>query len=415
MSTDQLSGPTNPCKLSHDGLDLYVYLSKNYILAHCETPLDDSAGSYAAAPTPTRLNSRKPNRSSGMFSHSYHHHQNRKTTPTSTHDFVHASTPDQLLDHHRHLESLLDSALATVTLINLHATRPDYAPVYSSHLIQVIHALNHLTTTHNPTPVETPTETHIPPTFPAATAVPGATYAEITTSPSLPTTHDPITTKHHHTAQSLPPATPPPSERSTSAQSDRVVIRFDLKKTQPTVRAHPEVLYTHIEEALGDAHYLAGVRWTQRGNLVLYPHPATCTAKLLLQHASTIWAAIRPLLGVPDKYTPRFESDSQWHSVVIHGAPVVVGSSPMDNPASALAWLDPDAEFRGSIKAMSVLCRPEELTTRRSVAVRVCLSSAVDAQRLLVNGACLYGAKCKVSRYHRRSSPSTSDTTRSIP
>jgi hypothetical protein len=74
-------------------------------------------------------------------------------------------------------------------------------------------------------------------------------------------------------------------------------------------------------------------------------------------------------------------------------------------------YLDYAGAFIGAVKAFSILCQPEDLKSRQSFAVRVALSAETDAQWLIENGACFYGAKCKVTPYvgRPRSSTQSSD------
>ncbi|KAF7343588.1 hypothetical protein MSAN_01979300 [Mycena sanguinolenta] len=352
-----------------------------------------------------------------MFSHSYHHHQptpegHRPATATQTLHANRTSAPDLVSDHYQRLESLLDSALATLALINV--TTP--VPIYCSRIRQVVQALDHYTSTQPTTPTpDLATKTDTDPTTaadPPRTAPTPATYAGVvrqSTSPE-PTTSDPHIAKHLSRSVSLaPPAgQPPPSPRS-----DQVVIRFDLKRIQPTVKPDPESLYLALEKALGTGHYLGGVRWTQRGNLVIAPETDTCTAKHILYQHEIIWAALHPLLGLPPEYTPppfQIDGESRWHFVVIHGVPVQVALAEC-NLRSVESWIDPLSDFKGTVNAVSILCPTEEVKTRRSVAIRIALSSGADAQRLVAHGACFYGVKCRVSHYTRRRAPVAGPTT----
>ncbi|KAJ6540495.1 hypothetical protein B0H19DRAFT_1269070 [Mycena capillaripes] len=123
-----------------------------------------------------------------MIFDSHHHHQNTPTAApapiaSSAGGFGLSSTTDQLAAHYRHLESLLDSSLATLTLIN--ATQcTSHLPPFTVHTVQVTQALNHLITANSYAPTLTtctpprPDHTHAP--TPAATPKPeAATYAMI--------------------------------------------------------------------------------------------------------------------------------------------------------------------------------------------------------------------------------------------
>ncbi|KAJ7893679.1 hypothetical protein B0H14DRAFT_2559664 [Mycena olivaceomarginata] len=232
-----------------------------------------------------------------------------------------------------------------------------------------------------------------------------ATYATIADphrSPS-PTMPDPNT----HT-RSPPSKSRRPSPSIASARGRQVVIRFDLNPANQPVHSDPETLFNAIDKALQgngkvEMPYLGGVRWTQHGNLVLFPS-TTCIALYLWQRKLDIWMAIHPLLGLPRKYKcPPFERDDAWYSVVIHGVPMPPDGGPETYTVeSMVAYLNYAGAFVGEVKAFSILCRPEDLKSRRSFAVRVALSAEADAQWLVENGACFYGAKCKVTPYAGR-------------
>ncbi|KAJ7086540.1 hypothetical protein C8R44DRAFT_752562 [Mycena epipterygia] len=336
-----------------------------------------------------------------MFSHSNHHHQNvpgscPALTTAHTACLGLTSAPDQLATHHRHLESLLDSALATVTLI--HATHTTTL-LYTSHVVQVSQALAHLIANCPPTHT-TPTRPVPTPTHPddnTPTAAPKATYAAAADSnhhqSSLVTTSDLNTVKQRC-----------PSSTSDLSRNARVVICFDHKRDAPT-RVDAMHLYSAIDDAIPGFSIVSGLKWSRQGNLFLYPARNRCTADFLLLHAHTIWKAIRPLLKLLTGYPrPLFETDKPWHSVVFHGAPTPLT---LDiNGEDVAAWLENDV--KGAVRAISILCRPEQFSTRSSVAVRVSLSSAADAQHLVDNGGSFFGTHCRVRHYIGRKSCSVS-------
>ncbi|KAJ7896269.1 hypothetical protein B0H14DRAFT_2678901 [Mycena olivaceomarginata] len=334
-----------------------------------------------------------------MISDSHHHHQNARTAvPPPT------TSTTQLAIHYRHLESLLDSALATLTLIN--ATYCTPTPPFTLHTVQVTQALNHFIAGHPHTPTLTPTTDPTPHPDHGSTPMPmpaPATYATVADphrSPS-PTTPDPNTRKQSPLPKSRPPS---PAPSVASARGRRIVIRFDLNPADRPVQSDLATLYNTVDKALQvdgkPMTYLGGVRWTQRGNLVLFPS-TVCTALYLQQRRRDIWMAIRPLLGLPGKYKcPPFERDDAWHSVVIHGVPMPPDGEPESYDIETMAaFLDYAGEFVGAVKAFSILCRPEDLKSRRSFAMRVALSAETDAQWLIENGACFYGARCEVTPY----------------
>ncbi|KAJ7757775.1 hypothetical protein DFH07DRAFT_940451, partial [Mycena maculata] len=340
-----------------------------------------------------------------MFSHSDHHHQ----SPCSVHSTPAggpspSTIPADLLAHHQHLESLLDSALATLALIHSTSTVTTNGVIpYNLHMVQVTQALaRHITpcSDHTPTLLPTPTadqrlnHAHVPATY--ATAAAAHPKRSPSASPTIPA---PNTTQQSRRHAPVVPTCEHP-------QGTRVVVRFDLTPSQPPDRAAPISLYCAIDEVLPDAG-LSGVRWTKGGNLVLVPGRHFCTGKFLLHQRKKIWMAIRPLLGLPSDYKcPAFESNERWHSVVFHGVPASVTDAPIDLKGIR-AWLDLD-DVQGSLKAFSILSRPEDLQTRKELAIRVSLSSEEDARRLVENGGSFYGAQCRVTHYTSKPRAATS-------
>ncbi|KAJ6517582.1 hypothetical protein DFH09DRAFT_1287763 [Mycena vulgaris] len=341
-----------------------------------------------------------------MISPSYHHHQNAPGScpapPTAFPPaFAFISTPDELTTHYQHLCSLLDSALATLTLINV--TRGPVSPPWAPHVVRVTQALNYIITTQNQTSTSTSTST--PPTAGAST--PAARDTHDDTSPPTLATYAVIADPHRKSPSPITLHNKHRPSRSVSTSprgletrhTPRVVLRFDLKPAHTPVQTSSAGLYLAVEEALSLTEPLSGIHWTQRGNLVLHPAPDICTAKFLLRHRTAIWAAICPLLELPDKCPcPPFEVDEPWHSVVFHGVPKPFLIETIDREGVEM-WLRTGQKLTGGVKAVSILCRPEDLATKSSITVRVSLSSEEDALQLLQNGGCFYGTKCRVTRY----------------
>jgi hypothetical protein len=338
------------------------------------------------------------------MSHSNHDHQNAPNNPQAppTHHaglFTLSMSHDQLISHHRHLESILDSALATITLLNAATTSLAYSP----RMQQITQAINYHISSAQPTHdnrtyhVLTPA---CPATTPAtAAATTNATYAAITRSPS-PTTSESNTTKQ-------PPRTPSPPEtreRIIAPQTSRAIIRFDLDPVHKPVQPDTQDLYFAVEGALPEQSLIGGIQWSRHGNLILHP-PSSGTARYLVLQRKRIWAAIRPLLGLPKDYTcPPFETNDSWYSVVLHGVPApTINDKPTAlRPDEVQSWLALNSGLRGEVKATSVLCSPADLKTKQRVAVRVSLSLSEDAFLLVKNGACLFGAMCRVTHYAGR-------------
>ncbi|KAJ7827951.1 hypothetical protein B0H14DRAFT_2594906 [Mycena olivaceomarginata] len=240
----------------------------------------------------------------GMFSRPNHHHQSEAATclPAPQHSttlFDSLQARDDLLTHHQHLETLLDSALATFTLIHEAQSTTDSPIPFSPHLLGVLHLSCRL----NPqTPINTtiavaPTPAASATTQPVSAAP--ATYAAVTQSTRSPTVSE---TKEDW-------------EIEWSRLGQEMLLYYAIKKALGQINplrgnaAHERLL-------------LAGVHWTKNGNIALHPAPEDCTAKFLAGHKETIWSAIRPLLGFAEgRACPTFDTDDRWFSVIFHGVP----------------------------------------------------------------------------------------------
>ncbi|KAJ6478115.1 hypothetical protein C8R47DRAFT_1139375 [Mycena vitilis] len=336
-----------------------------------------------------------------MFSRLDHHHQSgpaphlaRSPPATTPFGSIVAHTDPSV--HHRHLETLLDSALATLTLIgHCHTSLP-----YSPHLLGVFSLLS----------------CHIAPqsTLDLATPPPPPTIRPTERKSSLSTPSDDARPSDPHS-----PTTPEPNKAKPIAESPRarvsarespahVIIRFD-KGTQPVPVPRPSAatLYEVITDTLRPLFpkpVMNGVRWTRGGNLALHPAEALCTAKLLASHSDTIWPAIRPLLQIPgteNRRCPAFDTDDKWHSVVFHGVPIPapkIDAWKLFTRDRIEEWVTSPSS-QGTLRECSILCRPENIEKKTSVALRLSFSSAAEAEQLVQKGGYMFGVACRVSHY----------------
>ncbi|KAJ7746041.1 hypothetical protein B0H16DRAFT_1557559 [Mycena metata] len=306
----------------------------------------------------------------------------------------------QLLTHHSHLESLLDSALATLTLIRETApTCP--ALMFTPHVVQVLHSLTrHITASIAQTPTLHTTTT--PTSYAAAAATRHPAPAR--------TTPEPNTTK-------LSPSPSPVPLAESGGKGPRVVVRFDRenKLPQPT-RVSAHTIHTAVTNVLdeifkddrsGYVSLLKAVEWSRNGNLFLYPDTNSCTPAFLGAQDTRIWPVIRPLLGLAERHKqPPFEIDRQRHSVVFHGVPMPPDPVASFTHHAVRAWALPDGA-KGALVDFALLCRPEDFTKKSSVALRVSFSEEEDALQLITNGGVMFGSPCRVTRYASRSSVNT--------
>ncbi|KAJ7336208.1 hypothetical protein DFH08DRAFT_965103 [Mycena albidolilacea] len=341
-----------------------------------------------------------------MFSRSNHHDQkvpaHGRAPPTLLAPHRPAGDYLQQLDplsaHYFRLESLLDSALATLTLIRDYAPTTDL-PTLTDHMTEVLRALCRLDPLPAPcpaTPTTTPMVTPSPsPPPPSKTA----TYAEAVAAP------DPVATPTADADETTPTNPSPHSERvKTHTPTPDLVFRLNSPSyTLPpiTSRPHPAQLFFDISGSpiLGDLS-LTSIRWTSKGNLTLaFHHGQNFTAEEAMNKVPAIWDFVRPLLKLPKHCAcPRVDRGEPWHNVVIHGVPTAGDAHRKDSIGSPEEWLQ-ENRIHGTVVGVSVMGGDVGHLTRGATPLRVSLSSKNDADLLVRNGALIYGAWCRVSRY----------------
>ncbi|KAF8179489.1 hypothetical protein K438DRAFT_1842887, partial [Mycena galopus ATCC 62051] len=344
-----------------------------------------------------------------MFSRSNHHDQNRAEAPSTylaprlcAGDFLTRSDP--LSVHYSRLETLLDSALATLTLIRDYAPT---APALTIHSSEVLRALcRHVpvpalcpqpdTVTPTPTPTPTPSPT------PALTST-RATYADVTACP----TTDPVATSavaaDRH-ARTNPRAKPERAKERAHSLAPDLVFWVDSVRAEYNIPAatftqlHPALLFRSIEgksAILGDLK-LASIWWTVKGNLTFAFHRRS------QKRAWTIWDHVCPLLNFPKNCDPNMaitlDTGEPWHNIVIHSVPLpgaVVDGPPLPN---IFSWLR-RCGVAGEIKTVSFMCSDDDRGKRDKAPLRVSLSSQGDADMLVCSRALILGSQCRVSQY----------------
>ncbi|KAK7007247.1 hypothetical protein R3P38DRAFT_2554155 [Favolaschia claudopus] len=291
-----------------------------------------------------------------MFSRPDHHHQRaREHAPASPALFDASNSPidaqSHLLTHHKHLESLLDSVLATLTLIQTTETETNSAPPYSPHSVAVFHLI-----TRKISSQITPPRRETTPAPPAGSLFRPPNNDTAAPQPQLQ--HDPP----------LHVTRPQARERPSC-----VVIRFDREPAHlpRPVKRSPAALYEAASAALSSVspnRLLAGIAWTKGDKMSLHPDLDTCTPKVLASHFETIWAAICPLLGLSDdrleinfrlKFPPpMFDTDEKWHSVVFHGVPFPrTDLNEYITHDRVDSWIT-SASSKGRLREFSILSRP---------------------------------------------------------
>ncbi|KAJ6528063.1 hypothetical protein B0H19DRAFT_1195008, partial [Mycena capillaripes] len=342
-----------------------------------------------------------------MFSRSNHHDQTAPAhvlappapspTPQPTSGGWQPST-DLTSAHHLRLESLLDSALAALTLI-LDTATPIASPTFTDHTTEVLRALCRRILVASPRQgtMTVPTDT-TPTPIPTLTPAKIATYAEIVTDTATdraetPTEAKPIIADQ---CQSRPTA-------KFRLKAD-LIFRLDLEKPGPSTQPHPTALFIALMKSPDVARlHPDGVRWTRNGNLAInFMHDDKYTAAKAMECAPAIWVAIQPLLRFPKRHPcPRVDHGGSWHPVVIHDVPVLPQEGEPgynDFVGRYDEWLLKGG-FTGNVEAASVMGGNDIPLTKKRVPFRVALASRADAEYLVQNGALIFGSRCRVSHY----------------
>ncbi|KAJ7445408.1 hypothetical protein B0H11DRAFT_2203403 [Mycena galericulata] len=238
------------------------------------------------------------------------------------------------------LETLLESALATLMLLHDAAITP---VAHTTHTFEVLAALNRLS-------------------------------AE---TPRLPS--------------------PSPSD---SDQSD-IVIRLDCAGLSEYTRVYPPSVLHAIQTVI-PGKLFAGVRWTRNKNLVLQIEPGTVSASYMIEtYTLRIWDALKPILHFPDNHpSPVFETGGSWHSVVFHNLPAAKHDCyALLHVQDSLR----EGGFNHVVKAVSILCDDQELERRVKnkipISMRVSVLTEAAAQQLVDRGGHIVGGIFRATHY----------------
>ncbi|KAJ7741963.1 hypothetical protein DFH07DRAFT_964740 [Mycena maculata] len=156
-----------------------------------------------------------------MASSLNHHHENgplpsAALTGPGTPGITTVSTCQIHMDHHRHLESLLDSALAMLTLIRENTTQTE-TQNFSPHLLEVLRVLNlHILPLHSTTLPTTMPTMNTATTVPSSAPTAPATYASAAQRPESPSTPENNTVKQSGLSRPSPSPSSSPTLHNTA-------------------------------------------------------------------------------------------------------------------------------------------------------------------------------------------------------
>ncbi|KAJ7743057.1 hypothetical protein B0H14DRAFT_2637494 [Mycena olivaceomarginata] len=204
-------------------------------------------------------------------------------------------------------------------------------------------------------------------------------------SPGLGATDKETKTDHVSYARAVSATRSDSHESQEHSESRGIVIRFDLEPPDiaKSAGAHPQLIYNVLHRALSPSpgkRLFAGVRYTRNWNLVIQVETGTGTTQFMIEkYATSIWNAIRPVLGYPAGHPcPTFETGNPWHSVVFHNVPSLEGRKSYDllNVRQMLAA----GGLHHTVKAFSILCTDKELSHRWVDRLTVPMRMTVDSR-----------------------------------
>jgi hypothetical protein len=312
-------------------------------------------------------------------------------------------------DHLKHLESLVDSVLATVVIIQAATSQPVVLSPHTRRALELLNkfvAPNSATTcsasqpkTRGPTTpsyAQATKRTHSTPTVENTIKLSLATRTRTSPKTLRPTRHSPHRLIVRWAGHPIP---------STSIALDQFVRDLDMLVWGG--RRHGTSRREHLSR-------ITGANITKTGNLVIHT-TAPFTATQLREYSKEIKysASAIPGFDPPVTCTPELELDIPWHGIVIHGLPAVsllaaYEGDQGDNGEALGLWEALEKETgipQADIKDIRILCRDEEQGKRERLSLRVMLENPLTCDHLSQNGAFLLSTQCRVSRYRPRRKP----------
>jgi len=339
-------------------------------------------------------------------------------TAFSTSPLPATSRVDMPADQLKHLESLVDSVLATVVIIQATSTQP---VILSPHTRRALELLNKFVA---PTPATTCSVLQSKPRGPTTPSYAQATKGSHATHPvehtvkPSPAGHKPSRSRAHSQSSQQPchsayrlivrwPGHPVP-QSSNSLQN---FISSLKKRVRPYYQRHTCL---NLE--------LAGANVTRSGNIVIHtkaPHTASQLLDAIqLSGIEDVTHAGEHIPGFicPIDILPEIELDKPWFGVVIHNIPAqpllesYQGREAMENLWDVVpnqTGLPPQ-----DIRDIRVLCREEDLEKRDRLSIRIMLDDQRLSEHLCRDDVFFFKTPCRVSRYRprknrRRPSPSS--------
>ena len=311
------------------------------------------------------------------------------------------------VDQLKHLESLVDSVLAAVVIIQAATSQP---VILSPHTQRAIELLNTLVAPTSATTCSAPAQPKPQePTMPShaqATKGSRSTYAlvEKNVKPS-PAGHQ---LSHNHTC--------PRSSQQPRHSAYHLIVRWpghlipqSSNSLQDFIRAFKKRIGDIYQRETGSPLELTGANVTKSGNIVIHskaPHTASQILHTIqLSDPSDIALAGQHILDFdcPSDILPETELDVPWYGVVIHDIPAqpllesYQGTELMEH-----LW-DTATEQMGipakDIRDLCILCRDEDLEKKDRLSIRIMLDDPCLCEHLYCTNTFLFETPCHTSQY----------------
>ncbi|CAA7266314.1 unnamed protein product [Cyclocybe aegerita] len=348
-------------------------------------------------------------------------------TPTLTTPLPTPSTHgDAVSEQTRHLETLLDSVLATFVIIQAASTTP---VTLSNHANEALSTLYKLTTpllpsedrahaaTNATTPALTPElmnprkQSYADVTKPCQTT--SKTKHQARSSPAGATTRHRPSAANQRSSYQHPHST----SRVIASWDGQPVLQSSSSLSQFVRNLNDALKFDHDSAIRGDRRILAA-NITKSGNVAIHTVNEAIAAALQ-NRRQMIHAAAN---AIPDfnrpSYLPMLEVDVPWYGVVIHDLPAASLRDSFDTAdAGEDIWALLEGEggvvrkdIRGKLR---ILCRDGEEFEKERLSMLVRFEDQRVCDRLCQNGIYLLGSWHRVSRYRerkKRMTPNSSPT-----
>jgi hypothetical protein len=332
--------------------------------------------------------------------------------PTTSHDVP--------VDQLKHLESLVDSVLAAVVIIQAATSQP---VILSPHTRRAIELLNTLVAPTSATTCSAPAQPK--PREPTMPSYAQATKGSRSTHAPVEKNVKPSPAGHQLSRNRARPRSPQQPRHSAY----RLIVRWPGHPIPQSSNSLQDFIckfkkrigYIYRRET-GSTLELAGANVTKSGNIVIHskaPHTASQILHAIrLSDPSDIALAGQhiPDFDCPSDILPEIELDVPWYGVVIHDIPAqpllesYQGTELMEH-----LW-DTATEQMGipakDIRDLRILCRDEDLEKKDRLSIRIMLDDPRLCEHLCRTNTFLFETPCRTSQYcprkrRRRSPPSS--------